>query len=56
MRLADGFDDFEGRVEVCYFGRWGTVCDHSWSTAHAEVICRQLGLPTLGKYFCISLS
>ena len=48
VRLVDGADDFEGRVEVCLFEKWGTVCDHSWSTAHAEVVCRQLGLPTTG--------
>ena len=48
VRLVDGSDEFEGRVEVCIDEQWGTVCDDGWGSADASVVCAQLGLPSAG--------
>ena len=53
MRLIDGADNFEGRVEVCVDGKWGTVCDDSWDIDDATATCRQLGLPTDSMLFIL---
>ena len=62
MRLADGADSKEGRVEVCADddttdatpARWGVVCDDYWTNDDADVVCRALGFersePHAGRF------
>nr|XP_039265426.1 deleted in malignant brain tumors 1 protein-like isoform X1 [Styela clava] len=42
VRLAGGKTEKEGRVEILYMGEWGTVCDDTWGTNEAQVICEML--------------
>ena len=43
VRLVDGRDEYEGRVEVCQEEKWKTVCDAGWGREEAQIVCRQLG-------------
>ena len=43
LRLSDGRNELEGRVEVCMDGVWGTVCNDLWSMENTAVVCNQLG-------------
>ena len=48
-RIMDGSVDGEGRVEYCFGGRWGAVCDGNWGPPEAAVVCRQNGFSTNGR-------
>ena len=43
VRLVDGPDEYEGRVEVYWQGAWGTVCQDTFGIDAASVGCSELG-------------
>ena len=55
VRLVDGNDSYEGRVEICINNLWYTVCDREWDNADASVVCRQAGIDAKGSTYFISI-
>jgi receptor-type tyrosine-protein phosphatase Q len=45
VRLRGSSSSYQGRVEVCVSGVWGSVCHDSWGVADARVACRKVGYP-----------
>ncbi len=43
IRLVGGAGPSEGRVEMCFNSRWGSVCAPSFDNREAQVTCRNLG-------------
>ena len=48
IRLVNGLNPLEGRLEICFNKAWGTVCHNRFSTEDATVACNQLGFPFNG--------
>ena len=48
VRLQDGTDPSNGRVEVCQDGMWASVCSDKFDENDASVVCRQLGYTSEG--------
>ena len=45
----------EGTVEICVGGFWAAICDNSWDSRDAQVICHQLGFTSLGNDYTVEL-
>ena len=49
VRLVNGTTPYEGRVEICYDGVWGSVCDSGWDYWDAAIVCLQMGFQGTSK-------
>ena len=47
VRLQDGLNPSNGRLEICQYRTWGAVCTNKWDRDDAKVVCRQLGYDDL---------
>ena len=45
-----GASETEGRLEVCFNKRWGTIDGDGWTHTDTQVACKQLGHSTSGIY------
>ena len=49
VHLLFGSTTRNGTAQVCVNRTWGSICDRSWDSRSATVICRQLGFNTIGN-------
>ena len=50
VRLVNGDNVLEGRLEICINRAWGTVCSDGFSEDDAQVVCKGIG-PFNGTHF-----
>ena len=43
IRLVNGTEKWNGRLEVCLHGHWGAVCEDRFENKDAAVACKNLG-------------
>ncbi|KAL4223332.1 scavenger receptor [Mactra antiquata] len=51
VRLVNGSDPYDGRLEVFHNGQWGTVCDTNFDDRDAMVVCRMLSYTGIAKAY-----
>ena len=48
LRLVEGETELEGRLEVCFGQRWGTVGNDGWTEVNSQVLCNAFGYDFTG--------
>ena len=49
VRLIGGDTEYEGTIELCLQGKWGSICHNAWGVNDANVVCKQLGYSAAGN-------
>ena len=49
LRLSDGFNPSNGRLEICVNEVWATVCGTGFTDEMAAAACTGMGLPSDGE-------
>ena len=39
----EGEFEWEGRLEVCFGQRWGTISGDGWTEVNSQLVCNDLG-------------
>ena len=47
---------YYGRVELLHDGKWGTVCNTSWTFQNALVVCKALDFPSAEQFYTAGTS
>ena len=55
IRLVDGSNDMEGRIEICLNDTWTSICNILWTTNDGNVACRQLGYSQISEVLILSV-
>ena len=50
LRVVDGENVRQGRVEICYNQAWGTICDRVYGDVAAGILCQELGFRRKRNY------
>ena len=50
VKLVNGTNILEGRVEICINNAWGTVCHNKLSSTDVDIVCRSLGVNFTESY------
>ena len=43
VRLMEGKTELEGRLDVCFGQRWGTISSDGWAEINSRIVCSDLG-------------
>ena len=54
LRLSEGQTEWEGRLEVCWRQRWGTIGSDGWTKNNSQVVCNALGYEFTGINYTTS--